>query len=470
MAAILYKLGKWLLSKAVLGLVLIGISLLALCLPLFLEEWVATAERRVELRKELVEKAKSELAKLDEDRKGLEQSIRTQAKAIEDSHRGLEQLRSWYEQFMSLFPGSKSKEKQEKLEREIREREAEQSRLNDQMKSLENSKVTTEKAIAEKESELAQAQMELEGRLNSRSDFQTIVKPKLGKAIRWGMWLLVTITIGPIVAGVLAFYLLAPFVERAEPIRLGHDSTPSHPTCSASEASQKITLSENDELVVREDFLQGSQEALKKSTCWVWHWRYPVTCLLCGLVMLTRVRLQTGPGSNPKSLTLSHEKDGVVELAKLTLAAGEHIVFRPHFLVGLLYAENQKPKLESRWLFNRLQSWATLQFRHFMIHGPVVLLLAAGRGVQEEVLTTADGGFRVNQNLTIGFSPGLQYGSRRAETLMAFLRKKNPLFDNYFRGEGRIYNQRVIGTSGGGSSPEGFWGKILSGLGKLFGL
>ena len=222
-------------------------------------------------------------------------------------------------------------------------------------------------------------------------------------------------------------------------------------------------------MVIKESFLQGSKGGLEKKFRLVWNWKYPVTSLLCGLVALTRIRCLSEKENESKTVTFSHQEEGMIEVAMVTLKEGEQLVFRPLFLAGMIYREGELPWIRSRWIFNQLHAWVTLQFRYFIVTGPVRLLFTAGRGIQEEKIEGTEESFRINRNLTIGFSPSLEYRSRRAETLMAYVLGKNPLFDDYFSKEGRLYNQQIAGLGEEGES-EKIWSKILGGIGKVFGL
>ena len=136
----------------------------------------------------------------------------------------------------------------------------------------------------------------------------------------------------------------------------------------------------------------------------------------------------------------------------------------------MVFPANQPPRIQSQWRWPFLHAWITLQFRHFVFHGPVRLLLAAPRGVQVEELDRREGvGRRTNQDAVIAFEPGLAYTSRRAETFLAYWRGANPLFDDYFTGRGKLLSQQVIGKPQRAGVRK-LWSSLTGVVGKLLGL
>lgn len=464
------KIGNWLLSKVLLALGLFVLALILLCIPRFLDDWVGTAEDRAERLEQSINGMESAIRELKQKQKEFESDIAGRAAELEESRAELEKLEGWVNKIWNLFNGGVRDRKIEKAKMAIEEEKKDAERLKTEKLKLEGRLSGTEKNIVDKEGELEDAREDLAERKNTRSDFQEIVGPKIRSALQWALVLWLSLVLGPPIVKTIVFYTLAPWVERAQPVIVGEATDRGVPTCTVSAPAQKIVLMPGEEMVAKEDYLQGNKEGLAKSTCWVWRWKFPVSSLLCGLVMLTRIRHLGREGEVAKTLTFSHQEDGMVEVAVITLGEGQELVFRPTFLAGLIYEQGSRPEIRSKWVFGKLHSWVTLQFRYFVVTGPARLVLVAGRGVQEEVITDSDDAFRINRNLTIAFTPALHYRSRRAETLMAYLRGKNPLFDDDFSGDGRLYNQQVASIEGAGKDAEKFWSKLLGGLGKVIGI
>lgn len=84
--------------------------------------------------------------------------------------------------------------------------------------------------------------------------------------------------------------MIAPFAESSEPILLGSETpggegvtaTPSHP-------AQRIQLGENEVLITKVDYLQGSMGGFEKKTKWLMDWRYPFSSMAAGSSNKSRV-------------------------------------------------------------------------------------------------------------------------------------------------------------------------------------
>lgn len=264
-----------------------------------------------------------------------------------------------------------------------------------------------------------------------------------------------------------AYYVIAPIAESSEPILLGSEvpggewitATPSHP-------AQRIHLGEGDVLMTKVDYLQGSMGGFDKRTKWLLDWRYPFSSAAAGLFMLTQIRNTAGGGAG--QVTLSTREDATEELSVVEIPAGKSMVFRPHYLVAVSHPCGTPPRIRSRWVFGKLHAWVNLRFRYLIIEGPAKLVFSAQRGIQVEEVLPELPGRRVNSHLTAAFSPHLSHSPKRAETFVAYLRGKNALFDDFFRGSGHVIQQQVTGTK---RNPVArIWESVFGAIGKVFGI
>jgi hypothetical protein len=223
--------------------------------------------------------------------------------------------------------------------------------------------------------------------------------------------------------------------------------------------------------MVREKFLQASDEGLAKKTRFVLDWRIPFTCLASGLIELVEMRNHRPAGE--LRCTLSNQADAHSELAVVTLPPGAAMVIRPSFLAGVIRTKDQALLIQRRWQLFRWQAWVTLQFRFFEFVGPCQLVIAGNRGVRAEWLVSRPGNpnpaRRTNQDATIGFTSNLDYKPVRAETFWGYYRGMNPLFDDLFSGPGVFLCQQVS-AKGDASNARRFWSSTWSGVMKVFGL
>lgn len=277
--------------------------------------------------------------------------------------------------------------------------------------------------------------------------------------------------LGPPLARLAAFFLVAPFISSRRPVQLGTAGA-ALPEITTSRASVDIGLAPGDVLWVKEAFLQASDERLAKSTRWLLDWRIPFTCLATGLREL--IQLRNLDDYATRCATFSSQEEASVELAIVHIPKGASLVLRPSYLVGLAAPlDGPAAVIRKHWRCFTLQAWATGQFRYFEFVGPAKLLLAGSRGVRAEMLDGQPGGpipgRRTNQDATIGFTPGLSYRPVRAETFWAYFRGQNPLFDDLFEGNGVFLCQQTT-AKGEAAKQRAALSSFRDGILRVFGL
>ncbi len=289
----------------------------------------------------------------------------------------------------------------------------------------------------------------------------------------------------PVVAGIAAlvagpwifksslFFLWAPLLRLTPPIVLSRNSLPPV-EATPSSVSVRVDLQPGETLLIKEKFLQASDEGVRRRTKFVFNWRVPLSCLACGLVEL--IRMLNESETEAFSVTLSAREEPMTELALIDVPAGGSLVLRPRFLAGVILPEGGRGKpgeIRRHWRLFSLHAWITLRFRYFEFCGPCRLVVCGKRGVRIEKLDNVNReekrARRTNQTATIGFTPQLRYHSIRAETFWSFFRGKNPLFDDLFSGTGAFVCQEIADRSkehGIKRIWSGFWNGVL----KIFGL
>jgi hypothetical protein len=290
---------------------------------------------------------------------------------------------------------------------------------------------------------------------------------------RYGTTVLLALTLyflGPPLGRIFLYAVVAPFMSGRAPVLLGVH-TPERLEITTSRAAVELALGPGDTLWVKEQFLQASDEGLKKRTRTVLDWRMPFTCAAAGLTALVEMRNTTTDARF--HTTFSSQGNPHTELALVTVPPGASIVLRPSFLAGAIGLGGGRLVIRRHWRLFTMQSWVTGQFRYFEFVGPCRLLVSGSRGVRAEVLEPGEGSSsparRTNQDATIGFTPGLAYRPVRAETFWAYFRGMNPLFDDLFEGAGVILCQETS-AKGPQEQVRGFWSGLWGGVLRLFGL
>jgi hypothetical protein len=276
---------------------------------------------------------------------------------------------------------------------------------------------------------------------------------RAGQVATTAFWIVVGLTLLPVLLKAFWYYVMAPLAARRPPIRIAPGTTPTtspvdaEPSAaSRSAVSLDVRLGERDELLVHPEFLQSLATPGTKSTRWLLDPSYPLMSLASGMVALTCIR---GAG---QVYTVSSRKDPLAEVAAIDVPAGARFVLQPRRLVGVVQDPERPMRIASHWRLG-LGAWITLQFRYLTFVGPGRLLVAGCRGVRREVAAT---GRSIDQAATIGFSGELDYLPRRSATFGAYLLGINGLFDDAFAGDGIYvyeempYHGRRSGLTGRG--------------------
>ncbi len=366
-----------------------------------------------------------------------------------------------------LFAGREEREQREEelarvesREREARERlremEARRDRLADEVESTETRILT----VRTERAELDSGNPDL-FHYATRS-WETVRLPVLV-----GLGMLVA---GPWVFKGTLFFLWAPLLRLTPAVTLRREVLP--PVAgSPSRVSVGVNLEPGETLLIKEKFLQASDEGVRRRTKFVFNWRVPFSCLACGLIELIRVH---NPNKEETfSITLSTQEEPTTEIALIEVPEGGALVMRPRFLAGVILPPGRRMEIRRYWRFFSVHAWITLRFRYFEFRGPCRLVVWGKRGVRIEHLDNLTRetrrARRTNQTATIGFTPQLQYHAIRAETFWSFFRGRNPLFDDLFTGTGTFVCQEIA-ERGKEPGAKRLWSGFWNGVMKILGL
>lgn len=471
MSVLFAQLAAWLGRKlAIVGLIVAGAVLLyALWLLVRdleaderartgrLEALLAEKERLTELREEVGRRIEGLRADLGEQRRRVER-----ANAV---LRTFEEMQSWWDR---LFTSAEERERQrrqaERVEQLRGEALAALPRLERALLAAGAEQDSLAVALGRTVAEIETVQRARSAILHYLVNAWARLRPYLIGAIAAYLF-------GPTVWKLVLYYGLAPLVAGGTPLRLRNGGPEPLPTVSASHVSADVLLGPGERLLVKESYLQASDEGLRRKTRFLLDWRIPFTSLACGLSELIEMRNPTPDA--PFRVTLSNAEDPHVEVAVVDVPEGGSLVLRPSYLAAVVTPENRPLRIRRRWTLGRWLAWVNLRFRHFEFAGPCRLVVAGSRGIRAERLAERDGraraARRTNQEATIGFSPGMDYLPVRAETFWAYYRSMNPLFDDLFIGPG-IFLCQETARPGEGRGPGSFWAAVWGGVLKVFGV
>jgi hypothetical protein len=275
--------------------------------------------------------------------------------------------------------------------------------------------------------------------------------------IQAAVWLAVIVAT-PFLIRLLFFFVLAPFAERRAAIRL---RTPggAGPTSLAAERSSTsapVRLARDEELLVRQGYLQATSSAGSKATRALLDWRHPLSSLASGLVFLTCVR---GEG---ETTTVSAVHDPFAEVSLLRLPDGAACVLHPRALAAVVHPIDRPLRITSHWRLGSLNAWLTMQLRYLVFHGPAGLVIKGGRGVRVE---RAERGRIFGQDQLVGFSADLAYSVTRTETFWPyFLGREQLLKDKVEAGEGVLIVEEAPMAGRKGEPRKGLEGALDAAL------
>ena len=276
---------------------------------------------------------------------------------------------------------------------------------------------------------------------------------------------LVGVLLVPLGIKAFLYFVVAPWATSRPPTRLlpsatGRVAAQALACDRISAVSVPVVLPDSQELLVQPEYLQSTSLRAQKDTKWLLNWRIPLSSLLSGMFLLTRV----GP-AGADAVVLSSTKDPLSELGIIDLADGAALVMRPRALAGVIQERAKPIRITRHWRLG-LQAWLTLQLRFLAFHGPAKLVVKGCRGICVE---RAGSGRMINQAATLGFSAEISYGNTRCETFISYLRGKEELFNDLFTGQSGIYvyeETPAAGRAAGIGRPlEGFTDALLKAFG-----
>lgn len=245
--------------------------------------------------------------------------------------------------------------------------------------------------------------------------------------------ILLALILAPIGVKLFLYYVIAPLAQRRPPLHLlpsSEHAGAAVPEGPASAVSVPVVLEDGEALLVRPRYLQSSPLQARKSTKWLLDWTIPLSSVLSGMFMLTKVE-----PSGAEPVVLSATKDPLDEVGILRLADGAAFACQPRALAGVIQHRDRPIRITRHWRFG-LQAWLTLQLRFLVFHGPGRLVMKGCRGIRVE---QAGSGRMINQAATLGFSANLGYATTRCETFVSYWTGEEDLFNDAFTGGPGVY-------------------------------
>ena len=340
---VLLKLFRWLFSKAATAGLILGLGLAACGLWLFLRDNVDFDEWRHDLLRSINgERAKvqSALGDVHQRMDRLTAEVATEQERIRQTDSVITQLKgldSTWDKLTGDAQQRANSERREKLEKLRAESAAKVTALQSEFTRTTWERDGLEIALGKLAVQLRTA----EAKQSKVMHYLSLAwNYQLGRMkVKW--WVIIVLGLyffGPTAGKLALYHAVAPLIVRGRPVRLVADLA-ELPRIGISHVSADVTLQPGERLLVKEKFLQASDEGLKRKTRFVLDWHIPFTCLATGLIELVELRNIRTEGA--QVCTLSNQADAHSELAIVTLPPESAMVIRPSFLAGVIRGKDQ---------------------------------------------------------------------------------------------------------------------------------
>lgn len=277
--------------------------------------------------------------------------------------------------------------------------------------------------------------------------------------VAWKLALIVALVMcAPWAQRVFFYFVVMPYLERAEPMRLSEQSVGSLVMKPAAR-TLNVELSPGESCWARASYVRPV--AGRTSSQWLYDWSAPLVSYAAGLSVLTRISADA-EDATPTSATLASPENPDSYLMEIRLSNHPGFVFHPRNLVAVV----GEVELWTAWRIFSVHSWLTGQLRYIGVRGSGRCILEGlGDIVAQGVTETPS---RIEQELVIGFDARLRYATARTETFLPYFLGRTPLVDDLFSGTG-VYVWQKNNRSGSRTFAEKWLDFFFGAVGKLLG-
>jgi hypothetical protein len=276
----------------------------------------------------------------------------------------------------------------------------------------------------------------------------------------WKIFLVIALValVVPPATRVIAYFVVMPIVRaRARLLHLAADPSTgaTSMTSAPAERTLVVNLHEGEVLTARSEHVRPVQGKVRSRV--LYDWSAPFISFGAGLYDMSRV---VG-GGQLTSATLSTPNDPDSYLMRIDFVDHPGVVMHPRHVVGVV----GDPSLRTAWRWG-LTAFARWQVRHILFCGTGSLIV---QGCGDVTATDPAGGAsRMDQNLVMGFDARLAVGVDRTEVFWPYFRRKTPLVDDRFAGEGAFFWQKSS-VEGPANPIARVFNTLFSAVGKLLG-
>ncbi|TVQ96084.1 MAG: hypothetical protein EA398_16440 [Deltaproteobacteria bacterium] len=281
---------------------------------------------------------------------------------------------------------------------------------------------------------------------------------------RWRQLLLLLLAIWatPYAWRTLQYWVLAPLLARAAPIRLREPADDGTIHAHQAHRVAPVDVAPGQTLLVRASHVRQVERDVS-TTRLFYSKRFAFLSYVADLFLLTEIA-NDRPGGEPIRVTLADASDASADTYILRIDLDDHpgLVISPRHLIAV----TDGLELQSDWRPGHLHAWARGQVRFISLKGTGSLWLQGFGDVHPETLTGRESHQAGPAYLC--FDGRLQTRSLRRETFVPYLLGRVPLLEVSMKGHGLYAWQKSIHATGTNPVTRA-WNAFWSALGRLVG-
>ena len=281
---------------------------------------------------------------------------------------------------------------------------------------------------------------------------------------RWRQLLLLLLAIWatPYAWRTFQYWVLAPLLARAAPIRLRESTEGGGIRAHQAHRVAPVAVGPGQKLLVRASHVRQVERDVS-STRPFYSMRFPFLSYVADLFLLTEIA-NDRPDGQPIQVTLADAGLESADTYILRIDLEDHpgLVLSPRHLIAV----TDGLELQSDWRLGHLHAWARGQVRFISLKGTGSLWIQGFGDVHPEVLTGQESHQAGSAYLC--FDGRLQTRSLRRETFVPYLLGRVPLLEVSMKGEGLYAWQKSIHATGTNPVTRA-WNAFWSALGRLLG-
>ncbi len=268
---------------------------------------------------------------------------------------------------------------------------------------------------------------------------QELLRSTLKKSLVTIVSVALIVLFGPLLLSAFHYYVLAGLAGRAKSIVLVKSSSADDASFTAKpgQKSCELYLTPGECLLARMDWIQQYPPAVRKRTRFFWDIRSPFLSYASGLFELTEIKpteIKEDENESPASVLLASSRHPDSYLSEVEMIDHPGVVVTPSQIV----ATSGNLRIKTRWCLFSPHSWIAGRLRYILFSGTGKIIIESRGGIEPHLISQP---LRISESVVAAFEGHLPFSTVRTETFWPYYRRKTPLFDFEFHGNGFLLRQ-----------------------------